>query len=104
MDDIKTVAELVPILHKLPHEPLTWAVAIGSMGFASMKIFKFIFDRFQTHSDRSAQIADERYEFLQQKIEPKLDRILEETRHIKDIKNDLDKIGDRVLTVKCIKK
>lgn len=100
MDDIKTIAELAPIIHKLP----VWVVAGGSIGFVVVTFLKAVLHFIKAHFDRSVQVTDERYQFLQQKIEPKLDKILEATSCIKDIKDDVEKISDKVLAVKCLRK
>lgn len=95
-EDLKTIAELTPLLHKFPIA----FIATTSIGYLFTGIIKYIKD----HLDRTIEKSDIANKFLQENIEMKLDKIIELTIFINDIKDTVDKMHDQILTIKSRKK
>lgn len=95
-EDLKTIAELTPLLHKFPIA----FIATTSIGYLFTGVIKYIKD----HFDRTLQKSDIANKFLQENIELKLDKIIESTIFIHDIKDSISKIHDQMLMTKSRKK
>ena len=93
---LKILTELVPLFQKAP------GAFIGTFSF--LITVRGIFSYLKHKIDRSKKREDETTAFLKNEIITKLDKIQDSTSDIKEIKADVEKITDKIFSIKCLKK
>lgn len=88
MEDFKVLAELTPLFQKFP----VAFFATISIGYLFTGVGKWI----KFHFDKSVQQNENTTDFLHKKIDSKLDKIIDSTIHIENIRENVGKIHYKI--------